>query len=93
MGILVLGEGSHLSGALRRVVIHHHGDQQGIGDSVGNMVVCAKLVGHGVAHAQEGVGKCHTSHAGGIGHLLTGLHISRLIVSNGQIVKYILHSL
>ena len=56
-------------------------------------MVSTQLVCHRVAYTQECIGKCHTSHAGSIGHLLTGLYISRLIVSGGQVVKYILHGL
>ena len=93
MRILILGECSHFSRALSRIVLYHHGNQQGICNAVRNVMVSAQLVRHGVAHAQEGICKGHTSHAGSIGHLLAGLHISRLIVSRGQIIKYILHRL
>ena len=34
-----------------------------------------ELVRHGVAHAEEGVGKGHTGHCGGVRHLLARFHI------------------
>ena len=73
VGMVVLGEGTHLRGNLGGVEPQNLVDHQGVGNAVGQMVERAQLVRHGVAHAQEGVGKGHTGHAGGVRHVLTGL--------------------
>ena len=48
----------------------------------------AQLVGHGMAHAQEGVGESHTGHGGGIGHLFPGLDVGQaVVIGPGQVFK------
>ena len=58
------------------------------------MMVCAQLVRHGMAHAQEGVGKGHACHCGSVCHLLSGLRIVRsVVIAAGQIFKDIFNRL
>ena len=60
----------------------------------GQVMVSAQLVSHGVVHTQEGVGKSHTSHAGGFSHPLTGVGIvSAILIGGRQVIKHSLHSL
>ena len=88
MGVVVLGEGTHLRGNLGGVEAQDFVDHQGVGDAVGQMVERAQLVRHGVAHAQKCVGKGHTGHAGGIRHVLAGFGVLRAVfIGRGQVLK------
>ena len=93
MWILILGECTHLTRILSSIEINHQGNQQGIGNTVWQVMECTQLMSHGVAYAQECIGKRHTSHTGSIRHLLTRLNICRLIVSCWKVIKYVLHGL
>src|SRR5699024_466790 len=94
MGVLVLGEGTHLGGNFRGVVADDVGENQGVGHAVGQVMVSAQLVSHGVVHTQEGVGEGHTSHAGGLGHALAGIGIvGAVLVGGGQVIEHSLHGL
>lgn len=71
------------------VVVGHIRQQQGVGQTVGDMVFAAQLVGHGMVQAQEGVGEGHTGDAGGVVHFLPGHRILRpLLIRPGKIVEY-----
>ena len=70
--MVILGEGAHLGGDLGGVEAQHMADQQGVGHAVGQVVEGSQLVGHGVAHTQEGVGEGHTGHSSGVAHLFPG---------------------
>ena len=93
MRILVLGESSHLAWILSSVELNYQRDHQRICNTVGQMVECSQLMCHRVAYAQECVRKCHTCHTGCVCHLLACLNIVWLIVSDRQVVKYVLHCL
>jgi len=57
------------------------------------MVECAELMCHGVAYAEEGVGKSHTCHSSGIAHLFTCYRvIGAVIICSRKIFKYHLKS-
>ena len=49
VGVRILGEGAHLDGSLGGVVAHDAGQDDGVGDAVGQVMESAELVGHGVA--------------------------------------------
>ena len=86
MGILVLREGAHLGRAIHGVELHHFIDEQGVGHAVGQVVERAELMSHGMAHTQEGIGKGHTGHGGGVGHPLPSHRIvSAVVIGAGQI--------
>ena len=86
--MIVLGEGTHLGGGFAGVEAQHFLDHQGVGDAMGQVMERAQLVGHGVAHAQEGVGEGHTGHGGGVGHILSGSGVSgAVLIGGGQILE------
>ena len=94
MRILILREGTHLGGNFGSVVADHVGEDHSIGNAVGQVMVSAQLVSHGVVHAQEGVGESHTGHAGGLGHALAGVGIVGAVLIGGrQVIKHSLHGL
>ncbi len=75
-------------GGLRGVEAHDAGHDDSVGDAVGQVMERAKLVGHGVVDAQEGVGEGHTGHAGGVGHLLAGVRVlGAVLIAAGQVLK------
>ena len=81
---------------IRAIQKHNTGIEGGTGwqEAVGNVVEGTQLMGHGVAHAEEGVGKCHTCHGSGVCHLLSCLNIClSILVSSGKIFKNSLQSL
>ena len=61
VGMVVLGEGAHLYGDLRRVEAQDLLDHQRVGNAVGQVMEGTQFVGHGVADTQEGIDKavCH----------------------------------
>ena len=45
-------------------------------------------MGQGVAHPQEGVGKGHARHGGGVGHLFPGLRVVlAIVIGPGQVFE------
>ena len=59
------------------VVLHDHGQQNGIADPVRQVVEAAELVGHGVHVAERGVVERNAGQVLSISHHLAGLGVSK----------------
>ena len=71
MRVIVLAECAHLCGYLCGIEAQNVIDHKSICDAVRDMVECAELMSHRVAHTEECVCKRHTCHCCGIRHLLS----------------------
>jgi|LauGreDrversion2_2_1035103.scaffolds.fasta_scaffold298209_1 hypothetical protein len=58
-----------LKGYVGGIVSNHVADQSGIGKAMRDVELGPNLVGHGVADAQEGIGKSHAGDCRSIVHL------------------------
>mmetsp|Transcript_151942 Transcript_151942/g.368962 ORF Transcript_151942/g.368962 Transcript_151942/m.368962 type:complete len:383 (+) Transcript_151942:385-1533(+) len=76
LGVLVLREGRHPCGRRVGVVAHDDVKDHRVGEAVGQVELGAKSVGHGVVHAEEGVGEGHACNRGRMVDLLPGLLVS-----------------
>ena len=92
MRILILREGSHLRRCFCRIVADHIGEHQSVCNAVRQVMERTQLMCQRVVHAQEGICKSKTCHAGGVCHLFSCFCICcTIFIRAGQIRKYILN--
>jgi len=92
--VIVLREGAHLCGRFACVEAEDLFEHERVCHAVRQMVERTELVSHRVAYAEEGVGKCHTCHCGGVCHLLTRLYVGQtVVICAGEVFEYHLERL
>ena len=88
VGVVVLREGRLLGHVVHGVELDDVADQEGVGQSVGDMVHAAELVRHGVAESEEGVGERHSRHRRRVEHVLAGVFAQRAVcIADGEVFE------
>ncbi|MPN50063.1 hypothetical protein SDC9_197689 [bioreactor metagenome] len=88
MRVVILRESAHLHRHIRRIEADDLVDHQCVGDAMRQVMERAELMRHTVADAEKRIGKRHSGHSGGVGHLFAGDGVVLpVIIGAGQIFE------